>query len=234
MTRLYTPPSSSKASFRRKPSGFRIAAAAVAFVALVSVAWFLFGGKSTHKKREAGIVSIMPVLPPPPPPPPQPTPPPPEPASQPDQPEFVEETQPDAPPEAAPDEPPPMGSNIQGDGAPDGFGLTGKGGGGLIGGRGTGSGAASRFGAYAGRVQSAVSSALRSHKLTRSARLSLKVRIWVDTRGRVTHATLEGSTGNAATDNALRGEILTAITLPEPPPEGMPMPIVMRINATRP
>ncbi|MBE2181031.1 MAG: TonB family protein, partial [Chthoniobacterales bacterium] len=108
------------------------------------------------------------------------------------------------------------------------------GGGGLIGGRGTGSGGASRFGAYAGRVQSAVSAALRSHKLTRSARLSVKARIWVDKGGRVTRATLEGSTGDAATDNALRGEILTAITLPAPPPDGMPMPIVMRINATKP
>ena len=144
-------------------------------------------GKSTHKKREANIVSIMPVLPPP----ASAHPPPPEPVQQPDQPEFVEETQPDAPLEAAPDEPAPMGSNIQGDGPPDGFGLSGRGGGGLIGGRGTGSVASSRFGAYAGRLQSAVSSALRSHRLTRSSRLSLKARIWVDTSGRITRATLK-------------------------------------------
>lgn len=224
-----------KRARRAKPVGRRIAVAAVLLVAAGLVAWFLFGGKSKPKKRDAGIVSIMPVLPPPPPPPPpQPTPPPPEPVSQPDQPELVEETQPEAPPEAAPDEPAPMGSNIQGDGPPDGFGLTGKGGGGLIGGRGKGGGSGSRFGAYAGRVQGAVSAALRAHKLTRSASLSLKARIWVDASGRVTRATLEGSSGDPAVDNALRNEILTSVTLPEPPPEGMPMPIVMRINAARP
>jgi TonB family protein len=74
---------------------------------------------------------------------------------------------------------------------------------------------------------------LRSHKLTRSARLTVKARIWVDPTGRVTRATLEGSSGDPAVDQALREEILTGIRLPDPPPEGMPMPIVMRINASR-
>jgi len=128
-----------------------------------------------------------------------------------------------------------MGSNIQGDGPPDGFGLTGRGGGGLIGGSGKkGGGGGTRFGWYAGRVQSAVTSALRTHRATRSARLNVKARIWVDPTGRVTRASLEGSTGDPATDQALQQEILTGIRLADPPPEGMPMPIVMRINASRP
>jgi TonB family protein len=211
----------------------------VVVLALGAAAFFFLGGKGESKGKAAPRVSIVPVLPPPPPPPtPPPTPPPapPEPVEPPpDAPEFVEEKAPEAAPEPeAPDEPAPMGSNIQGDGPPDGFGLTGRGGGGLIGGRGkTGGGGGTRFGWYAGRVQSAVTSALRSHKLTRSARLTVKARIWVDPTGRVTRATLEGSSGDPAVDQALREEILTGIRLPDPPPEGMPMPIVMRINASR-
>jgi TonB family protein len=157
----------------------------------------------------------------------------PEPVQQPDAPKFVEETQPDSPPEPEPEAPAPMGSNIQGDGPPDGFGLSGRGGGGMIGGTGRSGGGGSQFGWYAGRVQNAVSSAVRSHKLTRSARMTIKARIWVDASGRVTRAALEGSSGDAAVDRALQGEILTGITFPDPPPQGMPMPIVMRINASR-
>jgi TonB family protein len=128
-----------------------------------------------------------------------------------------------------------MGSNIQGDGPPDGFGLVGKGGGGMIGGRGkVGGGNASRFGWYAGRVQNSISAAIRNHQLTRSSRMSIKARIWVDRTGRVTRATIEGSSGDPAIDRALQSEILSGVQLPDPPPEDMPMPIVMRINASRP
>ena len=203
---------------------------------LIAVAIFSMGGKGT-KSKPAPKANIIPILPPPPPPPP-PTPPPPPPPDQapppPDAPEFVEEKAPDSPPEPEPDAPAPMGSNIEGDGPPDGFGLVGKGGGGLIGGRGKGGGGGSQFGWYAGRVQSAVSSALRSHRATKSSSMSVKARIWVDSSGRVTRAALEGSSGDRAVDEALQNEILVGIRLPDAPPEGMPMPIVMRINAARP
>jgi len=126
-----------------------------------------------------------------------------------------------------------MGSNIQGDGS-DGFGLSGRGGGGMIGGRGKGGAGSSRFGWYAGRVQNAVAAAMRNNKVTRSARLDLKARIWLDSTGRVTKATLEGSSGDPKVDRALEMEILSGLQFSDPPPEGMPMPIVMRINASRP
>lgn len=202
-------------------------------------AYFFLSGDSKPAKKAATTVNIMPVLPPPPPPPPPPpTPPPPPPDAMeppPDAPEFVEEAAPEAAPEpAAPDEPAPMGSNIQGDGPPDAFGLVGKGGGGMIGGRGKGVGGnSSRFGWYAGRVQNTISSAIRNHKLTRTSRMTVKARIWVDRTGRVTRATIEGTSGDAEIDRALQNEILTGIQLPDPPPDGMPMPILMRINASR-
>jgi TonB family protein len=84
------------------------------------------------------------------------------------------------------------------------------------------------------RRQNAVTSALRTHRATRSSTLSIKARIWVDGSGRVTRASLEGSSGDREVDEALRQEILAGLQLPDPPPEGMPMPIVMRINAARP
>ncbi|MBU6295622.1 MAG: energy transducer TonB [Planctomycetes bacterium] len=231
-------PGSGETGGKRSPIVW-IAVAAAALLAVGAAAFFFLGGSDKPKKRTATVVNIMPVLPPPPPPTPPPTPPPapPDPVEPPpDAPEFVEETTPDSPPEPepAPDAPAPMGSNIQGDGPPDGFGLVGKGGGGMIGGRGQGGGAGTRFGWYAGRVQNAVTSALRTHQSTRASQLSLKARIWVDASGRVTRASLEGSSGDRETDRALQQEILTGLRLPDPPPEDMPMPIVMRINASRP
>jgi len=233
------PSSGSHEHGSKKPPLVWIAVGAAALVAVGAGAFFLLGGESKPKKKTSTIVNVMPVLPPPPPPPtPPPTPPPapPDPVEPPpDAPEFVEETTPDSPPEPEPEAPAPMGSNIQGDGPPDGFGLVGKGGGGMIGGRGTGGGGnASRFGWYAGRVQNTVSTAVRSHRATRSSTLSIKARIWVDASGRVTRASLEGSSGDPEVDQALQREILNGLQLPDPPPEGMPMPIVMRINAARP
>jgi TonB family protein len=126
-----------------------------------------------------------------------------------------------------------MGTNIEGTG-PDAFGLAKGGGGGLIGGKGSGGKKGSKYGAYAAQVQTRIVQALRSHKKTRASSLNITARIWLDASGRVTRATLAGSSGDAATDAALRNEILTGLQLQAPPPAGMPMPIVMRLKATRP
>jgi len=208
-------------------------------IALAAIVWFGVFSKSEKPKKRSAPVTMVTLAPPPPPPTPVPTPPPP----QPDQPkpedkreEFVEETQPEAAPEPAqaPEEAAPMGSNIQGEGS-DAFGLRGKGGGGMIGGTGKGQGGSgTKWGWYAGQVQSRVTEALAKHRRTRSASLNLKVRIWADNTGRVTRASLIDSTGDAALDQALQSEILTGLQLQEPPPEDMPMPIVMRITAKRP
>ncbi len=204
--------------------------------------WMAFFGKSEPKKRSTSSVVNITLPPPTPPPTPVPTPPPPqEPVERPespDTPEFVEETQPDSPPE--PQEAPPaetLGSNIQGDGPADGFGLTGRGGSGLIGGTGTGRGAGgsgSKYGAYAGKVQRAVADALRTHKKTKVASLSLEVRVWADATGRITRVRLAQSTGDPELDRAISEEALANLQLPDMPPADMPMPIVMRITAQRP
>ncbi|MDD5200592.1 MAG: TonB C-terminal domain-containing protein [Terrimicrobiaceae bacterium] len=202
-------------------------------IILGAVAWsVLTPHKAAPRKAAVRMVEIVPPPPPPPPPPPTPppTPPPPE-----EKPEFQPEERPEEkPPEAPPPDPAPsLGSNIVGEGD-NAFGLTAGGGNGF--GRGLGGNGSSRskWGWYAGEVQSRVVQALRNHKLTRSAALSLQVRIWADSTGRIERATLSGSSGNAAIDKAIRDEILTGLQLQEPPPEGMPMPIVMRITAKRP
>ena len=56
----------------------------------------------------------------------------------------------------------------------------------------------------------------------------------LDASGRVTRATLSGSSGDPGIDAAIREEILTGLKFQAPPPDGMPMPIVMRLKATRP
>jgi TonB family protein len=105
-------------------------------------------------------------------------------------------------------------------------------GGGKIGGSGRKGG--SKYGWYAGKVQTAIADALRSNDATRSAVMSIQVKIWADATGRVSKAQLVSSTGNPEIDSALRNEVLRGLRLPEPPPADMPMPINLRISARKP
>jgi protein TonB len=75
---------------------------------------------------------------------------------------------------------------------------------------------------------------VRGHRFTRTANIRAEVKVWADSTGRITRATVANSTGNAALDTALRDEVLTGLQLSEPPPQGMPMPIVLRVTARRP
>jgi len=137
------------------------------------------------------------------------------------------------PPPKAADPPGPLGTNIKGDGAPDGFGLSGSPGGGFFGGGSAGR-AGSKYGWYAGQVQAKIAEALRNDPRTRDAAMRIQVRIWPDLTGRVTRAQLQGSTGDSAVDEEIKNQILTGMQLQEPPPEGMPTPIILRLTALRP
>jgi periplasmic protein TonB len=199
--------------------------------------------------RRVEQISVVKLLPPPPPPPPTPppTPPPqlePQPTVQPmvEQKQIiVPETKPEQPrkqdeaPKPHDKAPGPLGLNAKGQGSGDSFGLVGRpGGNGLLGdGDGTGGGG-TRWGWYAGEVQSTVEKALRDNPRTRDAALRVEVRIWPDKTGRVTRVELEGSTGDPTVDAALKNEVLNGLQLQEPPPSDMPLPIVMRMTARRP
>ena len=86
---------------------------------------------------------------------------------------------------------------------------------------------------YAVSVQNAVAENLRGHSGIRHATFNLQVRVWADANGRITRATLSGSSGDPAVDAAIKSQALTGMQLPEPPPADMPMPINMRISARK-
>lgn len=138
------------------------------------------------------------------------------------------------PPEAAPEAPSEdLGTNITGGNGPD-MGLS-KGGGngnGRIGG--TGRKGGSKWGYYASQVQATIADALRRNASTKGASMTLQVRIWADANGRITRASLVGSSGNPAIDSAIKNQVLIGLQLPQAPPADMPMPINMRITARKP
>lgn len=158
-----------------------------------------------------------------------------------EQPKMAEpemEQQPQDEPEPAPDapadEPPgPLGLDAAGEGPGDAFGLTGRPGGRGLGLGNGGGGGGSKWGWYASIVQQQVEAALRKNPRTRSAVAQLQIRVWADKTGRITRIQ-PTSTGNAELDAAIRNEALAGLSLRQPPPDDMPMPIVMRVTARRP
>jgi periplasmic protein TonB len=211
----------------------------LAIVLLGGIASFLSNGGKSKKTapRKSEIVQItLPPPPPPPPPPPKVEPPPPK--DEPPKEEEMVEQEPVPNDEPPPDDTPPeapsedLSTGIAGNG-PD-MGLSsGSGNGGKIGGTGR-RGGGSKFGWYAAKVQSSIAEALRRHPSTRNAKMVLQVRVWPDSNGRITRAQLVGSSGNPAVDQAIKGQILTGLQLPQPPPADMPVPIVLRITASKP
>ena len=162
------------------------------------------------------------------PPPPMMTPPPPPPEQEEqkmEQPMIKEEA-----PKEVPKDEPPLGTGIKGDG-PDNFGLSDKAGNGRIGGSDNNG---SKWGWYASQVQSRIQQALQQNRKTRSASMSVNVRVWPDPSGRINRAQLVGSTGDPGLDGALRDEVLTGLQLQEAPPADMPAPITLRVTARRP
>ena len=138
------------------------------------------------------------------------------------------------PPDAPPMDAPPaddLTTGIAGNGSDMGLGR-GNGGNGQIGGA-RRKGGGSKFGWYAAKVQSSIAEALRRNPATKSGSMSLQVRVWPDSNGRITRAQLVGTTGNAATDQSIKDQVLTGLQLPEAPPADMPTPIVLRITARK-
>lgn len=205
-----------------------------AFVLLGGGVFYFLGNAkhtATAKAPEKMMTISLPPLPPPPPPPPPPPKREPPPPKQEDK--MVKETAPEEKPkEEAPKAPEPpkeaLGTGVKGNG-PGIAGLGSSGNGGGFGGPKGGSG--SKYGYYAGMVQSKVTQALQSNSRTRSAIMDIKVRIWPDSTGRIMRAEIEGTTHDAKLDAAIKNEVLTNLQLSQPPPPGMPLPIVMRLAA---
>ena len=197
--------------------------------------WFCKGKFETSRARQDQKLVMIdlppPAVAPPPPPPTAKLPPPPMETEQ----KMIAQEPMNAV-EAKPDDTPPgpaaaVGTSLQGDGA-DGFGLrTGKSFFGSATGNAENRGPSSRWGWYANQVQGAISQALQSNPNTRTADFRSVVKVWADRTGRITRAIITGTTGNGSLDNAITNEVLAGLILQEPPPEGMPMPIVLRLTA---
>jgi len=216
--------------FRRNRIAIGMGIMVVILAAAALSAYFLSGKPSPPRQPQEIVVHLEPPpLPPPPPPPPPPKPPPPE--------QKMVEQPPVKPQEAKPkqeakiDRPPgPPGPKASGPASDLGLGGAGGDGNGI----GNGDGGGSKFGWYAAEVQARIADAFHQNSKTRDANIQLKVRIWVDNAGRITRADLAESTGDPAIDAAIRDEVLVGLVLQEPPPQDMPMPIIMRVTARRP
>jgi len=219
---------------------YRLIIGGVIIVGIGVAVWFCQGAFEHASRASQEQRMVMVDLPPPaPPPPPPPSQAPPPPAENDDkmisqEPVDAMETKPDDSAKAAPaDNSPGLGTSIQGEGGADGFGL--HAGNGLGAGRGPtiSHHNNSRWGWYANEVQSTISQALQSNDLARTATFRVVARVWADESGRITRARLARSTGNAALDGVLTNQILVGLILQDPPPDGMPMPIVLRLTARR-
>ena len=228
--------------WRRMRLQLAVGAAALAVIALV-VRLVLFGD-NTPPPRQVRDLTIVKIMPPPPPPPPPPQPPPPQQPKMIEQPKMVEpEVKPDKPDDkpldkpkddAKDDTPPagPLSLDAKAEGPGDLFGLGGNPGGrGFLGGGGGGGG--SRWGWYASLVQNALQTALRANSIIRNSVMKVEVRLWADKSGRIERIQLASSTGDKDLDAALR-DVLPGVSLGEPPPQDMPMPIDTQIILRRP
>lgn len=212
--------------FRRHRSAF-IAAAAVVLV-LGIAGYFLRG--DDQPARKVTEFTMVKIVPPPPPPPPQQPLPEPKMITQPKmitpeiKQEHVDTTKPNTPAKG------PLGLDTTAVGPGDSFNLGGTpGGNGILDG-----GGGSRWGWYASIVQEQISEALRNNPKTRRSRFSVQISIWADPDGHIQRVRLSSSTGDPELDRALENDVFVGLTLREPPPKDMPMPIVMRNVAQRP
>lgn len=95
-------------------------------------------------------------------------------------------------------------------------------------------GGKTKWGWYASQVQARLTEALRKNARTRKASGAFEVKIWADPgTGRIQKAALGSSTGDLALDAAII-DAFQGAQLQQPPPEGMPMPIHLRVTARRP
>jgi hypothetical protein len=210
--------------------GFALGIGAVGLVVVGLVVGQMLTTKKEAPRRQQEVIMIRP-LPAPPPPPQQKPPEPPKETME----KMIDQTpidSQDEKPDDGPKNAPGITTNLTGTGGPD-FGLkAARPGGDTIGG-GSGKGPSSPFGWYGRQVMKTVQDALSRNRLTSRAQFGNKVRVWSDVSGRINRVKLEGTTGDKAIDQAIT-DALTGLQLQEAPPTGMPMPIVMRLTASRP
>jgi protein TonB len=112
----------------------------------------------------------------------------------------------------------------------DSFGLVAKRGGRDLLEVGSGSGDGLDWKLYGTVIEDGLRAALAEREDLRRRNYSIVVRIWIDVRGAISRAELTQSTGSTEVDEALEHALATVGVLAEPPPEGMPQPVRIRIT----
>jgi protein TonB len=183
---------------------------------------------SDEPPRKQSLQQITLIKPPPPPPPPEK---PPEPVVK----EEIKISEPDPEPMDQADEPPPgpdLAVDAEGTGSGDAFGLVGKKGGADLIGSGRGG---NPWAWYDGIVNEALNSAFQD-ALAREQALKDKtykvvVKVWIDTRGKISRIVLADSTGDAKVDELLKDVLQSLQALREAPPADMPQQIKIRVTS---
>lgn len=204
-------------------------------VVLGAVGWgvyslWLAGGKSDRKHVVQQIELVRP--PPPPPAPPKQEIKPPELKKE----EVIrtpEPPPPDAPKQADDKEPAgkELGLDAEGTAGGDGFGLAARKGGRDIITLGEGGGGRSGYQFYAGRLQRHLERELARDDRLRSTDYRAVVHVWLARDGRVDRVELAGPSGNPEADRRLTAALAALPAIGEPPPEGMPQPVRIRITS---
>lgn len=181
------------------------------------------------QKKEQQKIKLLPDTPPPPPPPPKPEEKKPEPEKLDKPQQQLNQPKPD---------PTPQPQMLKSDEAPG----EGAGGGPVAGtvtqdyqggqiGSGTGGGNKLVFDAYGRTASRALNDFLnRDPEVKKRGDFRIELNVWVDADGRLKRSQLVGSTGNAQTDEALRGALERFPGLRGAPPENMPQPIRLQIT----
>jgi periplasmic protein TonB len=214
----------------------------VVLAAIGAGLWFAFqalmSGPKKVKPNAQQITLVKPNLPPPPPPKP--------PEKLPEPPKIKEEVKIDQPKQDTPkaDEPPPaakLGVDSDATGTGDGFGLAANRGGrdvtqsgGTVGtgtGTGTGTGAArASYVFYRDVVTRHLNDVLNRVPDLKDEDALVNLLLWIDASGKVEK--IELIQGQVASDraNLIRSTVLASPALRQPPPEGMPQPVRVRVR----
>jgi len=115
-----------------------------------------------------------------------------------------------------------LGTDEDGAGAGDKYGLLGrKGGRGLLDGN--------PYGWYTGQMQKAIYDALYENQKIRKKQYSIIVSIWLESSGKIKKIELQNSSGDKEIDKEINTTLKTLSAMMESPPEQMPQPINLRI-----
>lgn len=206
-----------------------IAAGVVVLLAALGMALKSMMSSKGSTKKAVTTIKIMPDTPPPPPPPPPKEPPKEQPKEQPreikmEQPKPQEIPQPSEALKmegAAGDGPSPFAAGT----------VTNEYKGGDVGTKIGGKKGMAAYAWFTGQIKTRIEDALAAEKGLSNAQYRLVVHLWVARDGRVERAELQGSSGDAQTDELIRKALAGLTSIAEAPPEDMPQPIKLRISA---